>query len=159
MPLGTNLANDIQAVLEGDNSLEVGCALLAQAYFDYTAGALFGASIPVLTEDYRDIMATALEAALGVIPGVAATAAAAYALAVNAYWTGVVVAGGAGVGVSTGCPGAGALVGALTAVFSNPANTHASAASGIASALQTATATVIVNLTLPPAGPVPTPIG
>ncbi len=132
--------------------------MLAQAYYDYASTGLFGSSIPVILEEMRDAMADTLEAALDPIVGLPVTAAGAYAAAVNVFWTGVPVAGGTGVGVTTGCPGAASLVASMAAVFANPANTYASAASGMASAVNTATTTVICNLTLPPAGPVPTPL-
>lgn len=159
MPLGTNLASDIQAILENAQPTPHDSAVkFAQAYYDYTSTALFAASIPVITTAMRDAMAATLETALAASPGAAATAAGAFSAAVATYWTGVPVAGGSGVGVTTGCPGAGAITGGLTAVFLNLANTYATAASGMASVLQTATLTMTCDLTLPPAGPVTTPI-
>lgn len=160
MPLGTDLASDIEAVLvSSPPSAALSAEALAQAYYDYARTGLFGASIPVITTAMRDTMKATLEAGLQ-LPGLAATAASAYSNAVTAFWTvpPVPVAGASGAGVVDGCPGAGALVGSLSAVFANLANTKASCASGMASALQTATLTCTATLTLPPAGPVVTPI-
>jgi hypothetical protein len=159
--LGTNLASDIEAVFNLPPASAHDAAVgLAQAYYDYVSLALFGASIPVITTAMRDTMAGTLEAGLGV-PGAPPTAATAYSNAVSAFWSvpPVPVAGGSGTGVVDGCPGASSLVGSLSAVFANLANTQATAAAGIASALASATATVTATLTLPPNPPVVTPIG
>jgi len=158
MPLGTSLAADVQAVFDGSPaSAHVAATGLAAAYYSYTSTALFGLSIPVITTAMRDAMAATLEAGLAV-PGAPPTIAAAYGNSVNTFWTGVPVAGGSGTGVTTGCPGAGAAIATLTAVFANLANTSATAAAGIAAALATATLTMTATLTLPPAGPIVYPI-
>lgn len=158
MPLGANLAADIEAVLRESNELQAAAKKLAQAYYNYTSTALFGASIPVILPAMRDLMAATLAASLDPAVGLPITAATAWSNAVNAYWTAVPVAGGSGAGVTVGCPGAGAISGGMAAVFANPANTYATCAAGMASVLQTATLTMTCDLTLPPSGPVPTPI-
>lgn len=158
MPLGTNLAPDIETVLSSSNTLDEAAKKLALAYYSYCSTALFGASAPVILPAMRDVFAVTLAASLDPAVGLPPIAAAAYSSAVNAFWTAVPVAGGSGIGVTTGCPGAGAIVGGLIAVFSNPLNTYATCAAGMASVLQAATLTTICNLTLPPSGPVPTPI-
>ncbi len=159
MPLGSNLAADIQALNDTPPaSAAAAAAGLAQCYFDYVSGALFGTSIPVITTAHRDAMATTLEAALQV-PGLPATAAGGYAAALATFWTAIPCAGASGAGVTDGCPGAGGLVASVSAVLANLANTSASYASGMASALAAATATCTATLTLPPGGPIPYPIG
>ena len=158
MALGSNLAADIQAVFDRPPaSPSAAAAGLAQAYYDYASTALFGASIPALTTAHRDAMAATLEAGLQV-PGLPATAAGAYAASVATFWTAVACAGASGAGVTDGCPGASSLTASLSAVFLNLANTSETCAAGMAAALATATLTTTATLTLPPAGPVVTPI-
>jgi len=77
---------------------------------------------------------------------------------VLAFWTGVPVAGASGAGVVPTCPGAGAVVGAIVGVLAVLTNTTQVSAKGIAAGLIAATLTVQAPLTLPPAGPIPTPI-
>ncbi len=160
MPLGTSLADDIQAVFDSQPAtLIIAADGLAAAYLNYVQGCTFGASVPVppLGSTQQNAMAGTLATALA-LPGIPATPAAAYAAALGVWWAVVPCVGGSGTGNTAGCPGAGAAVAILAAVFANLANTAASAALGIATALQTATLTVVATLTLPPAGPVPTPI-
>ncbi len=158
MPLGTNLAADIQALFDsGPGSAHDAAVGLAQAYFDFVSGALFGASIPVITTALRDAMAGVLETALAV-PGAPPIAAGAYAASVATFWTAVPCAGASGAGVTGGCPGAGGLTASIAAVLANLANTSATAAAGFAVALAGATATVTATLTLPPGGPIVYPI-
>jgi len=65
MPLGTTLAVDIQAVFDSPPaSVHDAATGIAKAYFDYTAGATFGASLPVIPTARRDAMAATLEIAL-----------------------------------------------------------------------------------------------
>lgn len=158
MPLGVSLASDLQTILEASNTLQEAADQFAQAYYTYASTGLFGASIPVILPFMRDAMAATLAISLEPIAGLPVTAAAAWSAAVTVFWTGVPVAGASGAGVTTGCPGAGAITGGMSAVFANLANTYATCAAGMASVLQTATLTVTCELTLPPAGPVPTPI-
>ncbi len=158
MPLGTNLAADIQALNDQPPASAHAAAVgLAQAYFDFVSGATFGASLPVITTAQRDAMAATLEAALQV-PGAPPIAAGGYAAAVATFWIAVPCAGASGVGVTAGCPGAAGLVASVAAVVANLANTSASYAAAMATALATATATVTASLTLPPAGPIVYPI-
>ena len=107
MPLGTNLQADIQAVLSASNTLVQAANALAQAYYDYTSTAIFGASLPVITTAQRDAMAATLAASLDPTVGLPLTAATAWSNAVNVYWLGVPVAGGSGAGVTTGAAGCG----------------------------------------------------
>lgn len=158
MPLGTSLTSDVLALFNSSPATAHDAAVgLAQAYYNYVSGALFGLSLPVITTAMRDAMQATLETGLAV-PGAPPTIAGAYGASLSAFWAAVPVAGGSGTGTTAGCPGASAAIGALTAVFANIANTASSAAAGIATALQTATLTVTATLTLPPAGPIVYPI-
>lgn len=158
MSLGSNIGNDIEALLsEAQPSAQAAAEAFAQAYFDYTSSAQFGASLPTILEAMRDAMAVTLAAGL-VAPGLAATAAAAFSTAINTYWTGVSVAGGNGAGVTTGCPGAAALIAGMTTGLLLLENTIPVQAAMMTLQITTATLTTICTLTLPPGGPVPTPI-
>lgn len=150
MPLGTNLSNDIKAILQASNTAQQAADKFAQAYYDYCSTSQFGGSFPIITTLHRDAMAATLLVALTASPGLAATAAAAFSTAVNTFWTAMPVAGASGPGTVAGCPGAGAITGGLTAVFSNLANTYATCAAGMASVLQTATLTCHAPLLTPP---------
>lgn len=130
------------------------CALaMANAYRDYAAAGTFGASAPVILDAMRDAMADTLAAGL-TVPGLPVTVAGAWAAAVTAFWLPAAVVGPA-VGVTAGCPGATALVGALTPVFLNVANTPATCGAGCAAALHAATMTVTATVSPPPATVVP----
>ncbi len=157
MPLGTTLAADIQAVWDiPPTSISDAANGFAQAYYDYTSGALFGTSLPVLTTAHRDAMAATVFAALSA--QVFATSAAAVSAGVTAFWTAVPCAGASGAGNTNGCPGAGAIPAGLLAVGVTFPVTTAIAAAGFAAVLEVATATVTATLTLPPGGPIPYPI-
>ena len=150
----TQLGNDLAAALATlPPSKEDAAMAISQCYLDYAQNGTFGASVPVLDNTYRDAMAATLAAALG-LPGLAATAAAAYAAAVTTFWAVVAVAGPQ-VGTSNGCPGASALTGAIAAVFANLANTYATCGAGMAAALHTATLTVTATVSPPPGTVVP----
>lgn len=157
MPLGSNLTTDITNALAAMGSLHDQAAALAAAYYSYTSGALFGASVPVITTTMRDAMASALQVGF-TVPGLPATAAAAYGNAVNTFWTGVPVAGASGVGTVAGCPGASACIATLSALFAVLTNTQAAVGAAIATALQTATLLTTCTLTLAPNPPVVYPI-
>ncbi len=159
MSLGSNLAADIEAVFNSEPaSSTIAAQGLAQAYYDYVSGALFGASVPVITTAMRDAMASTLDAGLS-SPGAPPIAAGAYSAALAAFWLAVPVAGGAGAGVTAAGAGAAALAAALAAVLVILTNTKAGAAAAMAAALTVATATVVATLTLPPGGPIPYLIG
>lgn len=117
----------------------------AGVYDDYCAGAVFGASTPVLTGK-RAAMAATLAGAFA--SGVAATTAAAFSSAVATYWTAVVVAG-AQAGVCASCPGAGAITAALAALAPGP-NSKDAFAAAMATALDTATRTCTAAVAPPP---------
>lgn len=158
MPLGTNLAADLQAVWDAPPaSINAAATGAAQAYYDYAAGAIFGASLPVITTAQRDALAATLEAAL--TPQIMATAAAAWAAGLTAFWTGVVCAGASGAGPVTPPPGAAGVPAGLIATALTFPITTAIGAAAFAAVIEAATLTTFATLTLPPGGPVVTPIG
>lgn len=154
------LADALEAIFDGsaDNAppagpdgvpasaIEAGM-LLAAAYFDYASAAMFGASTPVFAAQ-EAALAVTLGGSLAV-PGLAATHAAAWGAGLTTFWTGVTVAG-VQAGATVPPTGAAALVAALTALFSNPLNTAAAAATGLATALDTCTKTVQAAVAPPP---------
>jgi hypothetical protein len=159
----SSLASALQAIFDGtaDTSPADGHAdgtptsasdagsKLAKAYTDYAAGGTFGGgTVSAGVGSKQSALATTLGGAL-TVPGVAATHAAAWAAGVTTFWLGVPVAGVPS-GATIGCPGAAALTVALTAVFSNLANTPATAAASLAAALHTATATTTAAVAPPP---------
>lgn len=126
---------------------------LAKAYFNYAGGAVFGPNLPTLTG--RDAaLGTTLGGSLAV-PGLPATHAAAWGAGLAVFWAAVPVAGGGQAGVTAPPTGAAALVAALTTLYGNTANTAASAAQGLADALDTCTKTVIATVAPPPGTTIP----
>lgn len=121
---------------------------IAQAYYDYASGGLFGASVPTLSSSQRDAMAGTITLGL-TVPGLPMTIAAAFAAALTVFWIAVPVAGPQ-VGATAGCPGAASLIGSLPAVFLNLANTPETCGVGVAAALHTATMTVTASVAPPP---------
>lgn len=155
MSLGSNLASDIQGVFDSHPADPTTAANgLALAYYNYVSGSKFGLSAPVLPTALRDAMAATLAAGLA-LPGLAATAAAAYGGALATFWTGVAVAGASGAGSVAGCPGSTACIATLTAGFLSFPATSALAAAGIAAALATATLTITCALGPPSSTTVP----
>ncbi len=152
MPLDPSaLASALQTLFESMPSSKEAAALgIANAYRDYVSTALFGSSVPVIIDDMRDAMASTLVASFGAAPAVAN----AFGAALTTFWAAVPVVG-AQVGVTAGCPGASSVPGTLVPVFTNLANTHATFAAGIASALHTATMTVTANVSPPPGTTLP----
>lgn len=157
MPLGTTLAADIQAVWDSPPaSIDDAASGFAQAYYDYCSGATFGLSLPVITTVQRDAMHATVFAALSA--NLFVTSAAAVSAGVAVFWTGVPVAGASGAGTVPGCPGAAGIPVALAAIGATFPVSTSIAAGEFAGVLEVATLTIIVPLTLPPAGPIPTPI-
>ncbi len=153
MPLGSTLADDIQAVWDSPPaSISDAATGFAQAYYDYAKTALFGLSVPVITTIHRDAMQVTVAAALSA--NVFATSAAAVSAGVATFWTAIPCAGASGAGATDGCPGAGAIPAGLLAVGVTFPVTTAIAAAGFAAVLATATATCTATLTLPPGGPI-----
>lgn len=146
---------DVFAALPGDPA--AAALALANAYRDYAATGAFAGGLPVIVDPMRDALKTTLQAAIAVpLLGSPATFAAAWAAGVTAFWLAVPVLG-ATVGTTNGCPGAASLVGSLTAVFGNLANTADTCADGLSSALHSATMTVTATVT-PPVPPAAVPI-
>lgn len=146
------LTDDLVAVFEAmPPSKEEAALAIAQAYLDYASDGQFAASAAVPTNAHRDAMAGTLATGL-TVPGLPATIAAAFAASVATFWAAVPVVG-AQSGATTGCPGAAALTGVLSAVFANLVNTAATCGASVASALHTATQTVQAAVS-----PGPTPL-
>jgi hypothetical protein len=158
MPLGTNLATDLQAVWDSNPPTVHDAAVgAAQAYYTYASGALFGLSVPInLTTAQRDALAATLEAAL--TPMVMATAAAAWAAGLTAFWTGVACAGASGAGPVIPPPGAAGVPAGLIAIAVTFPPTTAIGAAGFAAVIDAATRTTQATLTLPPNPPANFPI-
>jgi len=131
-------------------SASAAASALAAAYYGYAQGGAFGASLPTITTAHRDAMAATLLGAISVpATGSPATFAAAWAVALQAFWLSVPVTGPQ-TGATAGCPGAAAITGPLTALFaSNPASAS-DCASALAGHLHTATLTVAAAVTPPP---------
>jgi hypothetical protein len=124
--------------------------LLAAAYADYASEGRFGTSEPEITELQVGALEGPLAGALtDPAAGAAATFAAAWGAGLAAFWLGVPVVG-AQAGATVGCPGAASAPTAIAAAVSNPGNTAATAAQGIAAALHTATQTVTASVAPPP---------
>lgn len=128
---------------------------IAAAYHTYAGGATFGLSVPTLTSAQETAFAATLLSGQGALPS--------FVLAIQngitVYWTGVPVAGATGAG-TTAPPTLNIiapLTAALTAILVGGLSS-AQAAADIATQMDLVTKTVIAPLTLPPAGPVPTPI-
>ena len=146
------LVSDIAAIFEAMPADKEEAALkIATAYKTYAVGGMFGASVPTITNAMRDTMKATLATGL-TVPGLPPTVAAAFAASVAAFWIAVPVVG-AQSGATTSCPGAAALVGSLTAVFANLANTAQSCGAAVGAALHTATLTVTATVS-PPGGTV-----
>lgn len=152
----SSLASELTDVFEAlPETAEAAALALANAYRAYAADGAFGASSPVILDVQRDAMKSTLFAAIeDPTVGAPATIAAAWSAAVTAFWIGVPVTGPQ-TGATVGCPGASALVGSLTPVFANVANTAEMCANGLAAALHTATMTVTATVAPPPGTVVP----
>lgn len=132
---------------------------LALAYDSYCKAGLAGGIPPLFTGAEVKALEGILLGAIASPMGAAATFAAAWASGVQAYWLAPPVAFTAPpiAGVTTGMPGAAAITSALTAGFSNIANTEDTIAKLMSTVLDTATKTVLVTFATPPppAGPPP----
>lgn len=158
MPLiQADLGDALAAIFANYPASPEACALaMADAYIDYASSGAFGASVPVLTGDHRDALADVLLVAIELPAlGLPATIAAAWAAGLAALWAAVPVVG-LQIGATAGCPGAGSIIGSLTAVYANLANTAQTCGDGTAAALHSATLTVTANVAPPPS---PVPIG
>jgi hypothetical protein len=124
-------------------------ALLGSVYGIYAQGAQAGVALPVLTGTEATRFGQILGAAISdPLTGSAPKIAQAFADALTAFWTlpPVIFTDGVNAGPVPAVLGAQAMVGTLTATFSNLANTEATAAQQIASALDVATRSIVVTL-------------
>lgn len=156
MPLGVNLATDIQAVFDSYPATPAIAATgFANAYNNYVAAAVFGPDFPVYTGLEVAAMAATLGASLAV-PGLPVTHAAAWAAAVAAFWTAPpIVCAGVLPWVATACPGAPACAAPIAAAIAVPGLLSSVPAAAIAAALIVATATTFATLLTPPPAPFP----
>lgn len=125
---------------------------IAAEYDKYCKAGMAAPGAPVFVGVEAMSLEGPLAGALGSGNGTAAAVAAAYATGIQTYWLvpPVVFIGGPASGLATAMPGAGAAVPLITTALSNTQNTEDSIASQIATALDTATKTVLVTFTTPP---------
>ena len=132
---------------------------IAAEYDKYCQAAMAPPGKPIFTTAEVKAFEGPLAGVLSSGTGPAAAVASAISAGLQAYWLSppVQFSGGPAMGMATAMPGAAAAIPALTAAFSNLANTEDSAAAAIAAALDTATKTVLVTFTAPPppSGPPP----
>lgn len=132
--------------------------LIAEAYYNYASTGLFGTSVPTIPPANETAMASVIKASTEA--QVLASFVAGFDTALASFWAAVPVDGGSGTGVTsppTLTVAAGTLLAEMTA-YATVGGTRAAAAASMGNALHLVTLTVIAPLTLPPAGPVPTPI-
>lgn len=130
----------------------------ARAYESYASKAVAGPGIPSFTgseaRKFEGLLSSAFRS-----PGPPAAFASSLANAIEAFWlappVAFVVAGGSG--IASAFPGKAQLVATLIENLSSP-QPSAVAAQRIGIAVDSATRTIIVLITIPPAGPVPTPL-
>lgn len=157
MPLNPSaLATDLADRLRPNPpSKEAAAAEIAAAYYTYCGGGAFGTSVPTLLPAMRDAMASTIA---GLMIGTIADFVGAFDTALAAFWDDVPVAGGSGAG-SAQPPTVSISTTTLTAAMVPPPPPTVDAfALELATALDTVTKSVQAPLTIPPAGPVPTPI-
>jgi len=123
----------------------------ARAYTTYAATAQAAALFPVFVGVEGQALAGHLTRVMTNPNGTAAQFASAFASGIEAFWLlPPVVFTGGGAGAVSLFPGKSALVGLLTSVFSSFTDQTAAKAAEVASALDTATRTVIVAFGPPP---------
>lgn len=123
---------------------------LADAYADYAAAGMFGAStVTIVPAKTAALAATIFGAIASPAAGSAANFASAWSSGLIAFWPGVLVVG-AQSGTVTACPGAVSLVATLSAIFADTGNTVRDAAEGLANELHTATLTAVATVAPPP---------
>jgi len=124
--------------------------LMANAYADYTRTAQAGTALPVfLGTESQGLQQALLSAMAAPSAGNPSLMANAWFTGVTAFWTTSFAPVIFSDGVNTGPPlpaGASSVVGCLTPVFSNVANTDQSAASQMAACIDTATRAITVTL-------------
>jgi hypothetical protein len=138
------------------SSPQIAAEKMATIYDSYAQTAMAGATLPVFTGSQKSTLQSLLLAAISVpLIGAPPLIAAAWGSGLVAYWMAPpIIFLGPGmtglVSVAAGCLSA---IPALTTVYANPMNTPDSAAAQIATALDTATRTVLVQVIViaPPA--------
>jgi len=132
---------------------------MATAYDSYCKAALAGGIPPLLTPAAKSALMGMLLGAIESGNGTPAQMGQAWAAGIQMYWMSppILFTAPPIVGTVTAMPGAASVPGAISGVLSNPLNTAATAAQGIAAALDVATKTVLVTFTAPPppTGPPP----
>jgi hypothetical protein len=152
----SSLASGLEAIFkEQPSSGAQAASKIASKYDAYCKGGQAGPGLPLITPAAKKALEGHLAAAMAVPAGDAVAVASAFSTGIMAYWMTppVPCVGGAASGVVTAMPGAGAVVGPLTAAFKNTKNSETAIANQIASALDVATRTVLVTY----ATPTPTP--
>lgn len=160
MPLNkATLKKDIADVFKSQpDSGAIAAQKIAMAYDTYCKNAMAAPGMPIFTgteaKRFEAPIAAALSAMAGP-PGVAA----AFTAGFMAYWMSppVPFVGGPAAGVVSAAPGGAAITGILSGALANIKNTEDLIADIIATALDTATKTVLVTYATPPppAGPPP----
>ncbi len=130
---------------------------IAQAYQTYALPAMAGVLLPIFVGVEGQALAAKLIPVMQQSTDSPSDLANALADGVEAFWLlpPVPFAAGPVAGVVTSFPGKGALAGALVAALSSPSQDGASVASGVASALDAGTRTVIVTFAPPPGSTAP----
>lgn len=160
MPLVVSkLAADLQKIFASRPSNHaIAAQKIAQAYDAYCKKGLAGGVPPLLTGAEAKRFEGILVPVLISSSGTAVTVGAAFASGIQSYWLTppVVFTAPPILGVVTLMPGATGAAALITAALSNLANSEASCAAQIASALDVATKTVLATFSAPlPVPPVP----
>jgi hypothetical protein len=160
MPLNkATLAKDIADVFKSQpDSGAVAAQKIAAAYDTYCKAGQALPGLPIFTGTEAKRFEAPIAAALSAMAG-ASGVAAAFMAGFMAYWMSppVMFSGGPAMGVVTAAPGGAAITGVLSGALANVQNTEDLIGDMIATALDTATKTVLVTYTTPPppAGPPP----
>lgn len=135
----------------GDNAAAK-ASEFASAYQSYAAPAMAGVLLPIFTGSEQPLFMNQLVPVFNNSQSTAVQFANAIASAVESYWflPPVPFAGGPAVGAVTGFAGKAGLIAQLIGILSNQYDNAAQPAADIASALDTATKTVIVTFAPPP---------
>ena len=161
MPLVvSSLAAALEAAfLSHPGSAAISASDMAKAYDDYCKAGLAGGIPPLLLPAGKSALEGVLLGAIASGQGTPAQIAGAWSSGIQAYWMTppVVFTAPPITGVVTAIPGAAAVTGVVIGVLSNVKNTAATAAQGIAAALDVATKTVLVTFATPPPPALPPP--
>ena len=133
---------------------------IAQGYTDYAQAGMAGPASPILLlASTAALQATLLQALSNARSATASQFVQALSAGVLTFWTSppVAFAGPGATGIATSIPGSSTIPAALLPTLSNPRSSLDQTAAQMASALHTATLTLIVLVAIPPAPPVPMP--